>query len=82
MERRKGSFILNDTTTMWQGRAQAIHVIADVKFASIRDSKNQTARYYLSSASGAVNAGAVIAARDGSQFVAISITGGALEIIF
>ena len=82
MERRKGSFILNDTRTVWQGRAHAIHVLADATFTSIRDTKNQASSYYISAPDAAVKPGAVIAARDGSQFTAVGISAGAVEIIF
>lgn len=82
MERKKGSFILNDTNTVWQGRAQAIHITADVKFSTLRDSKNKTASYYISSESEGVYSGSVISARDGAQFVAVGITSGSVEIIF
>lgn len=82
MERRKGSFILNDSRTVWQGRAHAIHVLADTTFTSIRDTRNQSASYYLSATGESVKPGAVIAARDGAQLVAVSISAGQVEIIF
>jgi len=82
MERKKGSFILNDTRTVWSGRAVAIHVLADATFTAIRDTRNQSASYYLSATGESVKPGAVIAARDGAQFVAVSVSAGSVEIIF
>jgi hypothetical protein len=82
MERRKGSYIFNDKRITWQGKAQAIHVIADATFTAIRDTRNQQARYYIAMENEVIKAGAVIAARDGAQFTAIGISAGAVEIIF
>lgn len=82
MERKKGSYILNDSRIEFNGRAQAIHVLDDTTFTAIRDSRNQSASYYIALPDRAIKAGAVIAVRNGSQFTNISISSGSIEIIF
>jgi hypothetical protein len=82
MERKKGTFILNDTRTRWQGRAQAIHVLSETTFNTISDNKNKNQDYYISISNAGVPAGAYIVARDGALFSNISLTSGAIEIIF
>jgi hypothetical protein len=82
MDRKKGTFILNDTRAGWTGRAIGIHVIAETTFTAIRDTRNQDSSYYISTPSGKVPAGTFIVARDGALFSNVLLTAGAVEIIF
>jgi hypothetical protein len=82
MERKKGTFILNDSRIGWQGRAIGIHVITETTFYAIRDNKNKDTSHYISTIGGAIPAGTYIVARDGALFSNISLTNGAIEIIF
>ena len=82
MERRKGTFVLNNSRDSWAGRAQAIHVIAEATFTAIRDTRNQESNYYISAPSGKVPAGTFIVVRDGALFSNVTISAGAVEIIF
>jgi hypothetical protein len=82
MERKKGSFILNDGVTTWTGVAQAIHVVTDCRFQTIKDSKNQDKNYYIQASALTIPAGTYIAARDGAKFNNILLSLGAVEIIF
>ena len=81
MERKKGSFILNDGVTTWAGTAQAIHVITDCRFQVIKDSRNQDKNYYIQASASTIPAGTYIAARDGAKFNSILLSIGAVEII-
>jgi hypothetical protein len=82
MDRKKGTFILNDTRAGWTGRAIAIHVISQTTFTAIRDTKNQESSYYISTPASAIPAGTYIVARDGALFSNITFSSGAVEIIF
>jgi hypothetical protein len=82
MERRKGTFILNDSKESWTGRAMAIHVISETTFAAIRDTRLNNETYYISTEGGTIPAGTYIVARDGALFSNILLTNGAVEIIF
>jgi hypothetical protein len=82
MERRKGTFVLNNSRDSWAGRAQAIHVIAETTFTAIRDNKNKDASYYISTPAATIPAGTYIVARDGALFSNVTLTSGAIEIIF
>jgi hypothetical protein len=82
MDRKKGTFILNDTRAGWTGRAIGIHVIAETTFTAIRDTRNQESNYYISAPSGKVPAGTFIVVRDGALFSNVTISAGAVEIIF
>jgi hypothetical protein len=82
MERKKGTFILNNSRNQWTGRAIGIHVITETTFMAIRDTRNQETSYYISTVGGAIPAGTYIVARDGALFSNISLTNGAVEIIY
>jgi hypothetical protein len=82
MDRKKGTFILNDTRAGWTGRAIGIHVIAETTFTAIRDTRLKDETYYISTEGDAIPAGTYIVARDGAQFSNIVLTNGAIEIIF
>jgi len=82
MDRKKGTFILNNTRAGWAGRAIGIHVIAETTFTAIRDTRNQDSSYYISTPASAIPAGTYIVARDGALFSNITFSSGAVEIIF
>lgn len=82
MERKKGSYLLNDSRVVFNGRAQAVHVVEAARFSNLNDSRNQRAAYYIADTGVDVPAGTIIAARDGALFTNIQISTGAVEIIF
>lgn len=82
MEKRKGTFVLNNNRDSWAGRAIAIHVISETTFAAIRDTRLKDETYYISAEGESIPAGTYIVARDGALFSNISLTNGAVEIIF
>lgn len=82
MERKKGSFILNNSRKEFTGRIQAIHVVSDTTFSKLIDSKRQSIQHYISDGTKSIPAGTIIAARDGSVLTNIAISDGAIELIF
>lgn len=82
MERKRGSFILNNSRDSFDGRAKVIHVISATVFSTISDTNRNTINFYIASTGGEIPAGTMIAARDGASFSKIQLTSGAVEIIF
>lgn len=82
MERKKGSFILNNSRDTFTGRAKAVHVISTTIFNVLNDTSTKTKDNYIASPDGELAAGTVIAARNGALFNTIQLTNGVIEIIF
>lgn len=81
MERKKGTYILNYDGALYEGRAQAVHVVEAALFSNLQDAKGNRASYYIADTGVEVPAGTIIAARNGSFFNSIQISTGAVEVI-
>lgn len=81
MERRKGSYSLNKAGS-FTGRFTALEVTASATVTALVDSKRNTAAYYINDNRVAIPAGTILVARDAAQFTEITISGGAVDIIF
>jgi len=75
----QGTFIVNDTTEKTIN-FDAIVVLEDTIFSSIKQSGSDVKSSYIANASGVVKAGAIIRLTDG-QFSAVQLTSGSVAII-
>jgi hypothetical protein len=83
MERRKGSYSLNKSGR-FQGRFTAFQVTASATVTALVDTKQRDAalKYYINDNKTVLPSGTIIAARDGAQFTEVTISEGAIDIIF
>jgi hypothetical protein len=83
MERKKGSFIMNETGS-FEGRFKAIVVNSNVLIESLSDNKNRegSLSLHIQDPRSEIVTGSIISAINGVVFTEISISKGSIEIIF
>jgi len=81
MDRRKGSYSLNTAGT-FTGRFTAIEVTTAATVTTLTDSKRNNKDYYIKDTSRSIPAGTILVGRDATQFTTVTISAGAIDIIF
>ena len=76
----QGSYIINDTTA-WTGKCDAIYVLEDAVFETIKDSNSKSKASYISTPATAVKAGALIRPWKDATFVEIKLTSGSVALV-
>lgn len=76
----QGSYIINDTTA-WAGKCDAIYVLEDTVFETIKDSNSKYEDFYISTPATAVKAGALIRPLRDATFVKIKLTSGSVALV-
>lgn len=76
----QGSYIINDTTA-WAGKCDAIYVLEDAVFETIKDSNSKSKASYISTPATAVKAGALIRPWKDATFVEIKLTSGSVALV-
>ncbi len=83
MERRKGSYSLNKAGT-FTGRFAAIQVTSAAIITALKDTKNRESvlNIYIKDSSSIIPAGTILVGRDAAIFTEVTISSGAIDIIF
>lgn len=83
MERRKGSYSLNTAGT-FTGRFSAIQVTSAATVTALKDTKNRESalNIYIRDSSRSIPAGTILVGREAAAFTEVTISAGAIDIIF
>lgn len=76
----KGTFILNSTTE-YTGTLDAIVVLQDTVFNSIKIAGTDVKADYISTPATAVKAGAIITPKNALQFSGVKLTSGSVALV-
>lgn len=76
----QGSYIINDTT-QWSGKCDAIYVLEDTVFETIKDSNLKYKADYISTPATAVKAGALIRPVNDAKFNTVELISGSVALV-